>query len=167
MSGEHLGVGTRSHFRRKRLLYALGLAVLLYAAPQAQPASDDKEVESSKKSGEQSKKSPNKSADKSGGENTEVSGGAKAKKSSLTIVVRGGKKPSEQAEVRVTPISQSGEKKTSEIRRFTDSQGQIVFSALDVGTVEVLVIAKGWKTSRQQITLKAGENPLKIELEPL
>lgn len=152
----------RPHSRRKRLLAAFGLAAILCAAPQAQPASNDKDA---KKNAEQPKKAPNQGEDKAAGEPSDVPVDAKAKKSNLTIVVSGGKKPTEQAEVRVTAVSQTG--KTGEIRRFTNSRGQIVFSALDVGTVEILVIAKGWKTSRQQITLKAGDNPLKIELEPL
>lgn len=154
----------RSCSQRKQLLSVFALIAMFYAAPQLQAATKNND-DDSKKNSEQPKKekAQNDKEDKAAGEPSDAAVDAKAKKSTLTIVVRGGQKPTEQAEVRVTAVSG----KTGEIRRFTNSQGQIVISALDAGTVEILVIAKGWKTSRRQITLKAGDNPLNIDLEPL
>jgi len=129
---------------------------------QAASKHNDKDTKNNQ---EQPEKAPNDKEDKATGESLDASPNAKAKTSTLTIIVRGGKKPTEQAEVRVTAVSPTS--KTGEIRRFTNSKGQIVLSSLEVGTVEILVIAKGWKTNRRQITLKAGNNPLTIDLEPL
>lgn len=167
MSREHGTGGARHHVQRYWLLPMFCL-VTLCAAPEVLFAVDDKAGQTPKKNAEPLKTAPSPGAGKGESEAPSTRVDEKAKTSNLTIVVRGGKKPSEQAEVRVTPIPQPGGKRIGSVVGFTDAQGQSVFSALPAGTVEVLVIATGpWKTNRQQITLKAGDNPLKIDLEPL
>ena len=164
MNGKHLTGGMRQQVRRHRLMAIFGLAILC-ASPPVLVAHDANEVYGSEKNLEEPKLIPSQSTNMADSESPTNPVDAKIKTSNLKVVVSGGTKEIQQADLLVTPVQQSGEKKPPEIKGFTDKNGQHVFSALPVGTVEVRVIAKIWKTKKQQIALKAGENELTIELE--
>ena len=166
MNPNHPTLVSRANFRYWRLAMFFCLAAVFHAPHHGQTASDVNEAQGSEARHDQSKKSAKPSANKASDETTDGFDEAKAKKSSLTIVVTGGEKPSGQAEVRVTPVAQSGNKKIARITRFTNSQGRVVFSALSVGEVEIVVLAKGWETKRERLTLREGKNLLELELSP-
>jgi hypothetical protein len=129
-----------------------------------------KSTESPKKD-EPAKKAPESSVGKPGETPPPPPADPKAKPpapkvSNLKVTVSGGKKAIEQAEVVVMSVPPPGDKPAAERKGFTDKQGQCVFSALPVGTVDIRVIAKGWKTKQPQLVLKSGDNQIPIELEP-
>jgi hypothetical protein len=81
----------------------------------------------------------------------------------VTVVVTGNGKPISQAEVMVKlPPSVGGE-----IKLPTDSGGSATFKSAGLGAAKVRVIAAGWESALQNVTLKEGAQRVTISLNPL
>lgn len=88
--------------------------------------------------------------------------GAKSGKSvMLTVLVVGNGKPVAQAEVKA---EFSG---GAEATRFTSESGEATFHSAGKGKASVRVIATGWASAMQDITLKEGTQRITVELNPL
>jgi len=88
--------------------------------------------------------------------------GAKAGKSIvLTVLIVGNDKPVAQAEVKA--VFSGGVEAT----RFTSESGEATFHSAGKGKVSVRVIATGWASAMQDITLKEGTQRVTVELSPL
>lgn len=81
----------------------------------------------------------------------------------LTIVVMGDGKKIQQAEVQVRFSASAG----GESMLLTDRDGQATFKSAGPGTAKVRVIATGWASALQEVTLKEGTQQLTITLTPL
>jgi hypothetical protein len=81
----------------------------------------------------------------------------------LTIVVMGDGKKIQQAEVQVRFSASAG----GESMLLTDRDGQATFKSAGSGTAKVRVIATGWASALQEVTLKEGTQQLTITLTPL
>jgi hypothetical protein len=98
------------------------------------------------------------------GDGDEKKGGkaAKAGKSAvLTVLVTGNGKPVSQAEVKA--LFSGG----SEATRFTNESGEALFNSAGTGKGSVRVIASGWASAIQDVTLREGTQRVTVELSPL
>jgi hypothetical protein len=86
-----------------------------------------------------------------------------AKGAVLSIVVMGGGRRIGQAEVQVKFPADSG----VESMLLTDGGGSATFKAAGPGKARVRVIAQGWRSALQEVSLKEGEQQVTITLAPL
>jgi hypothetical protein len=90
-------------------------------------------------------------------------GEAKKAKTVLSIVVMSGGKRIQQAEVQVRFPADAG----GESMLLTDGEGQATFKAAGSGKARVRVIAPGWASALQEVTLKEGAQQVTITRSPL
>lgn len=83
----------------------------------------------------------------------------------LRVTVTGAGRPVDEAEVKVKVIPTSGTGQT--FTRFTEDDGNAVFTSQVLGRATVRVIAKGWESALKEVNLKAGPQDVKINLKAL
>jgi hypothetical protein len=141
----------KTFVRRRFILVQLAATAWLTAsgisagwAIHGEPGDDAANSEASKGAG----KGADKGADKGG------------KHAVLIVVVTGNNQALDKAEV-IAPFGLPGELKKS-----TSEKGEVVFQALEPGTIKVRVLAPGWVGVLKPVTLKAGSQQMSINLVP-
>ncbi|HKW95161.1 MAG TPA: hypothetical protein VJX92_24975 [Methylomirabilota bacterium] len=131
--------------KRRVLVKGLAGALLVLAADSGFGTGKDKESEDKQ------------------GTKVDKADGKKGKGAQLTVVVVGGGKKIQQAEVLVKfPPSIGGE-----ATQLTDGAGAATFKSAGIGTAKVRVLATGWESVLQEVVLKEGAQQVTITLKAL